>query len=655
MKYVLVIEDDSRFQKEIAEALAKTDPKLNVRFFSSLAPFSEFVAKLIQGGPEVIHGIGFDVEPDNVKFEMDMSGEPELGLLVCKDELLGHTHMDLLKKTRELFIRKKLCSAEAPTNVVLTAFDQEKFRIKDLEEIFINNVIMKPFDGLILQEHLATALLGRKPVKASLVHRMKTKVEVEMIKDVQTESFSDLGFVTRSPREVPVGVVAKYYGDLFSGSKRTHVYAKCWKSEKHPEIPGEFRCWFTYFGSEPQSHAEYRRKLAQMQAPEVFLLKSQGKKSDQVPEALLGLVEPSDQRRKELKHNFESHMPGVKVMEFASWAEFHLMVDPIGYEGHQKEVAWSGDQPMVAIFDLQGKKIQTTEPLLDGKTLFGYTMAELLNLDFLKLIADVSQTEWVKCIVQKRLPVGPDPVLAIRSPRGQFLVKVLSLEEVKDATQVSTGIKVMFTKPNLQDRLAWYQAQSKLQSPLMALVSPQEIIQSIPLDLWTSLRESYQKKWQTELTTLMYAEKNIDESNFRSMRPGILDLFYFQPDLSQIYRKLSLVCDRPFDENFKFFLAKADVRVANPIEIQELSEASLVMKYYRPMSLGSFRKFVLPKATGDKVLEYLGTCNYSEPDPNNKEVHLNYFVFFGITDAFLKNIRVWIRENYAHEKEKAAG
>lgn len=74
---------------------------------------------------------------------------------------------------------------EEPTAIIFTGFERPEFKIRDYErENYRTDIIYKPFDKLILQEHLFMALVGRRPAKASLVHKMKTSVEVEMIRRI---------------------------------------------------------------------------------------------------------------------------------------------------------------------------------------------------------------------------------------------------------------------------------------------------------------------------------------------------------------------------------------------------------------------------------------------------------------------------------------
>lgn len=654
MKYVFVIENEQKFQDEIFEALIQIDPKLNIRFFLNLETFSNFVQKLVQDGKSAIHRAGIQHPKDPPQIT-DPSADAQLALLVCKDELLGHSRMDLLEKTHKLFARKGISTPEEPTNVVITAFDTEDFQIKLVEQNFINNVIFKPFDNLILVEHLATALTGRHLSKLSLVHRMKTQVEVEMIKDVSAENFSDVGFVTISPREVKTGQVSKYYGDLFAATKTNYVHARCWKSEKHPDLQGQFRCWFTFFGTPSLAHADYRRKLAGLKAPEVKLLKTQ-ESTGQVATSVLhvAILEPNDQRRKELKTALEKDIQNCKVHEFKAWDELSMQMDPVGYNAQQKIQPWAGENAMILILDPSGHQVQFADPEPSGTDGFlGLKYEDLKKIDFQKLIPESATMTWLKLFVQKKVQFGQEPILPLASSHGQFLVKILKIEEVKSEAGALQGLRLQLAKPALDEKMKWYQDNLSAKDPFEVVICPFETTQK-DVNSFKSIADSFVSKWKTELKVFATSEKSVEESSLRKMPKWLYDIHYFHHDFSDLCRKINLFTVRPLDANFKFFAQKSEVRVANPIELIEISESGLAVKYYRPLSLGSFRKFVLPKLTGEKVLEYLASCNFSEPDPNNKELHVNHFVFFGVKDLFLKNIRVWIRENYAHEKEKSA-
>ena len=167
----------------------------------------------IKDGVLAIETAGIRLPQDD---EIETIGnEKTVRLLVCKTELLGTQSISLLNKTVELFVRKNACTAEEKTSVIVTVFDQDQYDIKPLEVKFINNVIFKPFDSLILEEHMRFALIGRKKPTDENFKSNRLEAQVEMVKDIPCEGFSDLGFITVSDRELRLGEVNKFYCEEF--------------------------------------------------------------------------------------------------------------------------------------------------------------------------------------------------------------------------------------------------------------------------------------------------------------------------------------------------------------------------------------------------------------------------------------------------------
>lgn len=651
MKYVFAIEDDERFQREIYEALAAIDPKLQVRFFRDFESFELFAKNLTDLGISSVHKAGFPCSLDKNALGSALTGEAEVRMLIFHEGFLGPSRFDYLQSLQKTFLEKKLCTVEEPTAIIFTGFDRPEFNIREFEREFISNVIYKPFDKLILQEHLFMALVGRRPAKASLVHKMKTSVEVEMIKDIDPEAFSDIGFVTRSALDIQVGHIAKYYSGIFEVQKKNYVYARCWKTEKHPELEGQFRCWFTFIGSDPTAHAEYRRKLSLRKAPEAKFKKAVPR-TDAV---FLALIDPDDARRRDLKSHCEKNMKQSRVIEFSSWDQFMMRVDPLSTESQQKGTAWNGENPVSFVLDPGGKQILSFDPPHSETTAFlGMKGKELKDLDFQRLIPDVSLAMWTKMISKRKVSPGLEAIIQVKTAHGFFLLKCDQMTEVRNAKGQLTGIRIVLKKPQIQEKATWYQQYFTLKDPIQGVICPFESIKAGGQS-WTVLRESVKAKSKVELMVMGFTENPLAEEKLRELPEFVSDVICFQHDRTELMRKLCVFLNRPMDENFKYHQITEATRVALPIQLVELSESCLIMKYNRTLPIGGFRKFVLPKATGGEVLEYLATCNYNEVDKNDKNIVNNYFIFFGITDAYLKNIRVWMRDNYAHAKEKAAG
>lgn len=652
MKYVFVLEDEERFQKEIFESLQKIDSRLNVRFFKNLAAFSDFIQNVIKSGWPVIHQSGSQYSGDNNQLINDPRAEAQLVLLICKDELLGHQRMGLLGKTRDLFIRKGLSTSEDPTSIVITTFERPDFKIRAVEENFITNVIYKPFDPLILQQHLHFAINGRHPLRSSSVHQMKTQVKVEMIKDAMTEVVSDVGFITRSPRLIKPGQVAKYYGDIFNSKKSTFVFAKCFQCLPHPEIPGEYRCWFTFLGTSPENHQDYRRNLALLKLPEISVFKQNDlKKLDSENKIQIVIMDYEDERRAILKQAVQSHFKHVHIFELESFEQLSHLIDPFSSDLNQKYDSWTGDQDLKIRLDLAGQKILKFEPALsDGKRFLGLTQAEWIPVDFQTSISSLSEAVWLKMMVQRKPPAS-DVLIQLKNSTGQYLVKCTQISVIEDDT-LGPQIELTFRKASVDEKKKWHEKSGELSHPIHAILAADLTIPLIEVDSWLALSNSHKQRFGTDWVVSIYSEEPPSEESLRSLPLWIDDYFILHAEKMHWLRKLNLFLKVEFDSNFKFFLSNLEIRVANPIEIQEISETSLIIKYHRAISLGSFRRFVLPTASGGEVRDYLANCNFSEVNPANKDEHLNYFVFFGITDTYLKNIRIWMRDNYVQMKEK---
>ena len=82
-----------------------------------------------------------------------------------------------------------------------------------------------------------------------------------------------------------------------------------------------------------------------------------------------------------------------------------------------------------------------------------------------------------------------------------------------------------------------------------------------------------------------------------------------------------------------------------------MSEAGFIMEYYREISIGAFREIVLWQPYEIGAPELMSNCNFVEEASGKMGTYHCQFVFFGMSDYFLKHIRIWIRDNYILSKE----
>jgi len=546
MKYIYILENEEKFRDEMIEAIHKIDPRLAVRSFPSLEDFAQWIKLLMQEGPGAL-AKGGTAPPGSPPPETSSAEDPhQLVLVISKNEFLGAKHMSLLRKTRELFIRKGACPATDPTSLVITSFESPDFDIKLVEDRIINNVIFKPFDKLMLQQHLTFAISGRHPPSQYTVHNMKTSATIEMLKEVEIEALSDVGFISVSNRPLQAGAVAKYYSPAFTSVKHRSMHALCLSCLPHPERPDHFRCAFSFLGADPEQITSIRKEV----------------------------------RKKEL------------VAFSHAWVPPTTLASPVDIALITNE-----DRLSQALTDLAASEFNNARVHL-FPTLQSFLFAV-------------------------------DPELARKEKKDPHFVSPLKLPETLHAIFADEFLFL----PGYKER-------------------------------WKSILESVGKSRKApasnpsgKVEVFAFTTKKFPDQDQRLLGEVVRDIFYLPIDRVYIAKKLPLFLPQlRLKENLKTATVALphQAKAANPIQISEFSEGGLVIKYYRPISIGAFREFVLWLPHELDLPEFLATCNYHEESTGEKGVYFNHFVFFGLNDHYLKHIRRWILQNHVLTKEGAA-
>jgi hypothetical protein len=224
----------------------------------SLDEFHQWLKIAVQKGAEALASGGRRYLKDpSPNFAPDPSHQ--LRLVIANNDFFGVRNLALLYRSRYFFIRKKMCSPEQPTALILTAFTPPGFDVGLAEARIINNIIFKPFDKLILKQHLEYALTGHQPLTSTTISARKLKSRIEVVKRISLESVSELGFTTFNDHTIAVGAISKYYSDLFNASDKRSLLARCTSSRE--VSPGEFFCEFTFVGDDNAQISSLRREI----------------------------------------------------------------------------------------------------------------------------------------------------------------------------------------------------------------------------------------------------------------------------------------------------------------------------------------------------------------------------------------------------------
>ena len=655
MKYIFVLEDDPRFQKEIWEAIQSVDPQLQVRFFSKLSEFFDWLKDLSASGPSSIARGGRRYEADTSAASADAA---QLVAVVSKIEFLGARQIPLLRKTRDLFIAKGVCTAEDPTAVVLTTFVAADFDSQDLQDRILNNVILKPFDRLILIQHLTFAIDGRHPASKYTISNQKTNTAIEMLKNIEMQALSDVGFITTSDRKIaPNESTSKYYSDHFKAELKTSVHARLWQGIPLTQDPVLYQCFFYYFGLNPSQIGMLRRKVRNKPDDPKWNWNLAPAPAPKGRGLSVLMIEENDTSSAEISETLKKRIAGIQLITYKSFQSFCEDFDPslLGEETSTEELplAFPKDVDLTFVFDLTGQVLQSVEKSTEESVqILGVADSVLIENKFwwIQNMTPDSVGAW-KDSINNRLV----HVLVFQFGSQKYFIKPMFFD--KDLAKKT--VRVKFEELTFKERVDYKMSKTKVAQVTDVVLMSHRFMTSEDSEKWKNIEERIKKrnvKSGAEITPLLMilTSKDYSDREIRQWGQFATDLFYRPVDRVYLLQKLKLFF--PFinfgKDPVQFFTTSIKERIyaANPVIINQISEAGLVMQYSRALEIGCFREFILWQAYEVAAAKIVGTCNYSEPG-SEKATFNNHFVFFAINDHFLKSIRIWIRDNYIQGKE----
>jgi len=129
-------------------------------------------------------------------------------------------------------------------------------------------------------------------------------------------------------------------------------------------------------------------------------------------------------------------------------------------------------------------------------------------------------------------------------------------------------------------------------------------------------------------------------------------------DRSYFYKKLKIFLqDLEFVEppDMLNLATSEKLKALNMVKLSEICELYLNFDYYRELPLETTRQFAFISEDETQIVELPGFCNFTEKsqrkDENGKDCFTHQFIFWGMTDHYLKQIRIWLLSNYIQKKQ----
>lgn len=147
-------------------------------------------------------------------------------------------------------------------SIILTSYENTFTVAKYIRPLDIYNFIFKPFDSLILKESFNLALKIKKKASPLEMKSQSATAFIALLKEVELQTISELGFVTLSDSQIETGSISKYFSTMFIYGKKQSAWAQCLVSIPHPQKPGAFINKFQFFGAEQPLLSTLRKYIA---------------------------------------------------------------------------------------------------------------------------------------------------------------------------------------------------------------------------------------------------------------------------------------------------------------------------------------------------------------------------------------------------------
>lgn len=166
--------------------------------------------------------------------------------------------------------------------------------------------------------------------------------------------------------------------------------------------------------------------------------------------------------------------------------------------------------------------------------------------------------------------------------------------------------------------------------------------------------DQFKNYFPKETLYFMFSQVSIAEDRMSEITSQYRDVFVSPLDKSYFLKKLKIhLQDLKYKEvpDLLNISCTEKFKAANLVKISEICELYLTFNYHRELPNGTFREFVFINEDENQIIELPGFCNFTE---KNKPVdgkktaptYFHQFVFWGMTDHYLKQIRIWLLHNH---------
>lgn len=139
----------------------------------------------------------------------------------------------------------------------------------------------------------------------------------------------------------------------------------------------------------------------------------------------------------------------------------------------------------------------------------------------------------------------------------------------------------------------------------------------------------------------------------RYTRAGAVDYVIKPIDRPLLLQKISTFMGGSVERQLYNYATSTPVDVASEETIEELSEFGVTLKSARLIGEGQIISLFSEIFRVENHCDVLARCYRSTTHPDNKDLFRAQLAFVGVSQAVLKRIRSWLRQEYVRKKQQA--
>ncbi len=599
----------------------------------------------------------------------------EIHLVIFALDSVGEKSATWIDKLKVNFKKFGYWPQKQQLRMVILKYEDDGISKLDILHPLLDDLIYLPLDRLVFLQKTQIILALPKRIKPKFLFNQEVKRDIEISKISKMDRLSDVGLAIRNPIPLRKGLPGHFYIMLPTEKARLEIRAKVFKSEPHPDYPGQYLVYFTYFGLNKADLSKLRqflskapryqslysddRSLFRFKPDDIFMTAGDNKNFGIV------VIDMDELAGNNLASQMTKDMDRLKVSAESSYQVFLQKYLEAGSGTGEKsvpkptEAADFYQTPLTLTVQVDGLRCLAAIPGPgDADSFLGHPAKEIFS----------SAEKWISLLTDKgtRLVAEESAQFAVK---GREIDKILSMN---DASGIRRAVRFTFRRggadhlvsielnsASLAD-IVEKNSQAEQNKDLDALVLESSFMPDEPASWIEALRSRAVQSGFTKETApvkfFVVADNDSRAAGSLLNCPDVLGLFVKPVDTRQLQFLLSEYLPNKHTvyqfDNLGWAQPGLSVHVSKSVQLEALSEFGATLKSRQPLAPGTMiylRKSIYENAPNACLAARVYAC---EQHQSEKEFFQVYATYFGINDQFLKFARTWIRENYAHQKGK---